>query len=70
MHSEELIIYLSARLKIKVETLTKRRGCKKKKKKILIYNCTLSAVFIWTCGWKGGGGGGWEVDFAVFEPEF
>ena len=33
-------------------------GMKKKKKKILIYNCTLSAVFIWTCGWKGGGWGG------------
>ena len=31
MHSEELIIYLSTRSQIKVETLTKRRGCKKKK---------------------------------------
>ena len=31
-------------------------GMLKKKKKILIYNCTFSAVFIWTCGWKGGGG--------------
>ena len=30
MHSEELIIYLSTRSQIKVETLTKRRGCKKK----------------------------------------
>ena len=29
MYSEELIIYLSTRSQIKVETLTKRRGCKK-----------------------------------------
>ena len=43
MHSEELIIYLSTRSQIKVETLTKRRECKKKN---FIYNCTFSAVFI------------------------
>ena len=34
MHSEELIIYLSTRSQIKVETLTKRRGCKKKNSSI------------------------------------